>query len=202
MKLLLPPARLTRWVSNFESQHGTVSLRAEDQLYGLASDGSAFTARLPFDLRYQGPAQVNAFMAAATPPTDWGLLLVRRAGYVMARLAGPEPGAHKISKRWVQGRSKAGGQSQQRFARRRENQAQETYKSAATSARTLLAGAPFLVTGGDRLAVEETIRLAGLNTQLDSRRLPHTGASRDLLGTAIQSACALELNIKDVTRGH
>ena len=59
----------------------------------------------------------------AEPPRDWGVLLVRKGGFAVARLAGSEVVASKVGQRHVQGRTKAGGQSQQRFARRRENQA-------------------------------------------------------------------------------
>ena len=64
----------------------------------------------------------------------------------------------------MQGRTKAGGQSQQRFARRRDNQARVAYEAAAEHAARILPGATVLVTGGDHAAVEAVLsdqRLAG-----------------------------------------
>ena len=49
--VLVPTARLERWVLNFNGRHGTTALGvASGALTGAAaSDGSTFTARLPFD---------------------------------------------------------------------------------------------------------------------------------------------------------
>src|SRR5690349_24994652 len=73
---------------------------------------------------------------------------------------------HKIGQRYVQGRTKAGGQSQQRFARRRDNQARQAYEAAAEHAARILGGGSLpVVSGGDRPAVEAVLtdpRLAGL----------------------------------------
>ena len=58
----------------------------------------------------------------------------------------------------MQGRTKAGGQSQQRFARRRDNQARQAYEAAADHAARILAGrAALVVTGGDHAAVDEVL---------------------------------------------
>ena len=68
-----------------------------------------------------------------------------------ARAASPWPdwpGArmveHKIGQRHVQGRTKAGGQSQQRFARRRDNQARQAYEAAADHAARILRPGPLV----------------------------------------------------------
>jgi hypothetical protein len=74
---------------------------------------------------------------------------------------------------YVQGRTAAGGWSQQRFARRRANQAQAAATAAADLAtRVLLPAAgrlAALVTGGDRKAVDAV---------LDDRRLAPLAALR------------------------
>ncbi|MEZ5191432.1 MAG: Vms1/Ankzf1 family peptidyl-tRNA hydrolase [Nocardioides sp.] len=74
-----------------------------------------------------------AFLAAAAPPPDWGVLLVRKGGFAIARPSVPVT-ADKVGRRHVQGRTKAGGQSQQRFARRRANQARAPHEAAADHA--------------------------------------------------------------------
>jgi hypothetical protein len=86
-----------------------------------------------------------------------GVLLVRRGGYAAGVFEGARLAESKVGARHVQGRSKAGGWSQQRFARRREGQAREAYAAAAnTAVRVLLphsARLDALVVGGDAGAV-------------------------------------------------
>jgi hypothetical protein len=165
-EIAIPAARLARWVENFGSRHGEVSLTVDTgKLAGRASDGSTFVAEAPFDLTYDGPASVEAFIEVCRPPLDWGVLLVRKGGFAVARLSGGTVGESKVGQRHVQGRTKAGGQSQQRFARRRDNQARAAYEAAAEHAARILAGVPLLVTGGDHAAVEAVLtdrRLAAL----------------------------------------
>ncbi|HEY0642071.1 MAG TPA: Vms1/Ankzf1 family peptidyl-tRNA hydrolase, partial [Nocardioides sp.] len=113
--VLVPAVRWLRWVDNFASRHEGAELTAGDgALRGVAHDGSHFVARLPFATSYDGPAEAGAFASAATPPAAWGVLLVRKGGFAVARLQGSEMVEHKIGQRHVQGRTKAGGQSQQR----------------------------------------------------------------------------------------
>ena len=86
-----------------------------------------------------------------------GVLLVRLGGYAAGVFTGSEPtlAASKVGSRLVHGRSAAGGQSQQRFARRRENQAHQALSAAADTAATVFA--PYrldaVVLGGDRRAM-------------------------------------------------
>jgi hypothetical protein len=155
----VPPARLARWVQNFGERHdGAILAVASGALTGVAGDGSTFAARLPFDTSYDGPAEVGAFVAAASPPGEWGVLLVRKGGFAVARLRGSTLTEHKIGQRHVQGRTKAGGQSQQRFARRRDNQARQANEAAADHAARILGNGNLpVVTGGDHTAVDEVL---------------------------------------------
>jgi hypothetical protein len=166
-EVLVPRTRLARWIENFGSRHGDVTLSVDSGgLTGLASDGSTFVAGLPFDVTYEGPPEVASFADAADPPKAWGVLLVRKGGFAVARLRGDTIAESKVGQRHVQGRTKAGGQSQQRFARRRDNQARVAYEAAAEHAVRILDGVPLIVTGGDHAAVEAVLsdrRLAGLS---------------------------------------
>ncbi|WP_395691865.1 acVLRF1 family peptidyl-tRNA hydrolase [Nocardioides sp.] len=157
--VLVPADRIERWVENFRTSHGGARLSVQDgALTGQAADGSTFSARLPFDQEYAGAADPAAFAGAVTVPGDWGLLLVRKGGFAVARLHGTTVVGSKVGQRHVQGRTKAGGQSQQRFARRRANQARQAYEAAAEHAARILDGlrGP-VVTGGDRAAVDEVL---------------------------------------------
>ena len=187
----VPAHRLERWVANFSSRHGATSLRVVGgALTGAAGDGSTFSARLPFAQEYAGPADVAAFAAAVSAPDEWGVLLVRKGGFAAARLTGTSISASKVGQRHVQGRTKAGGQSQQRFARRRDNQARQAYEAAADHAARVLSGlgGP-LVTGGDHAAVDEVLtdpRLRGL--RVDSRWLAVPDPKRSVLDQAVADA--------------
>ncbi|MDN5745597.1 MAG: hypothetical protein L0H31_10810 [Nocardioidaceae bacterium] len=163
-EVLVPAARWSRWLANFEASHGAASLSSTDHgLRGTAADGSWFSAHLPFSRPYEGPADADAFASSAslipTTPTTlpgrsaWGVLLVRKGGFAVARLEGPQIAESKVGQRHVQGRTKAGGQSQQRFARRRANQARVAYEAAAEHAVRILQDVEHVVAGGDRSAV-------------------------------------------------
>jgi hypothetical protein len=198
--LLLPVVRLDRWVANFVDQHGGAALSVDDGvLHGSAADGSVFTAELPFDRAYDGPADVAAFTAAALPAAAWGVLLVRKGGFAIARLHGAEIVESKVGQRHVQGRTKAGGQSQQRFARRRDNQARQAYEAAADHAARILAPLPSgatLVTGGDHGAVEAVLadrRLAGCT--VGARFLAVPDPRRAVLDAAIADACSVRMSV-------
>jgi hypothetical protein len=157
-QVLVPRARVERWVANFAERHGAAELAVvEGGLRGVAVDGSSFDARLPFDRTYDGPADAAALAAAAEPPPHWGIVLVRKGGFAVARLAGDRLEEHKIGQRHVQGRTKAGGQSQQRFARRRDNQARQAFEAAADHAVRILGATRTVVAGGDRVALGEVL---------------------------------------------
>ncbi len=194
--VLVPAARLPRWVANFGARHDGVDLVVDDgRLRGSAPDGSTFTATLPFDASYDGEAGVDAFAAAAAAPSTWGVLIVRKGGFAAARLSGPELVEHKIGQRHVQGRTKAGGQSQQRFARRRDNQARAAYQAAAEHAVRILRPGP-LVAGGDRTAVDDVLtdpRLAGLTVVEPWLAVPDP--RRAVLDQAVLDAQAIRISV-------
>jgi hypothetical protein len=87
-----------------------------------------------------------------------GVLLVRLGGYAVGVFSGSPPQlvSSKAGSRLVHGRSAAGGWSQHRFARRRENQAATALRAAADSAAGIFGAAgrlDALVLGGDRRAI-------------------------------------------------
>lgn len=166
--ILVPAVRRGRGRSRTSSAAtGETHWTAPGALRGVAADGSTVTVGLPYQRTYEGLAAPLDIAEQAQPPDDWGILLVRKGGFAVARMAGSEVHEHKIGQRHVQGRTKAGGQSQQRFARRRDNQARQAYEAAADHAARLLGESRDLlvVTGGDRAAVAEVLsdpRLARL----------------------------------------
>ena len=102
----------------------------------------------------------------------------------------------KVGQRHVQGRTKAGGQSQQRFARRRDNQARAAYEAAAEHAARILGGVPMLVTGGDHAAVEAVLtdrRLADLVVVPPFLAVPDP--RRSVLDQAILDAAGVRIGV-------
>ena len=195
--VLVPSARWERWVANFATGHGGAHLTVADgALRGEAVDGSHFTARLPFASSYDGPPEAGDFAAAAGAPGEWGVLLVRKGGFAVARMGGAALAEHKIGQRHVQGRTKAGGQSQQRFARRRDNQARQAYEAAADHAARILGGVPLAVTGGDHAAVEAVLadrRLAGVVVVPPFLTVPDP--RRSVLEGAVADACSVRMSV-------
>jgi predicted NBD/HSP70 family sugar kinase len=202
----VPAERFERWVLNFQGRHGVTGLGvAAGALTGAAADGSTFTARLPFDRSYDGLPDAAAFRAEMAAPDDWGVLLVRKGGFAIARLAGERTVESKVGQRHVQGRTKAGGQSQQRFARRRDNQARQAYEAAADHAARILAeGLDKLdhrlpvVTGGDHAAVEEVLadsRLTQLTVVEPWLTVPDP--KRGILEQAVNDAGAARIDVQN-----
>jgi len=150
-----------------------------------------------------GPAdEVAQLVAAATVPRRLGLLLVRRGGYGVGVAEGTALVASKVDSRYVQGRTAAGGQSQQRFARRRENQARALADSAADLAVRLLlpqrASLAALVTGGDRRLVDEVLadpRLAPLASLRAGRFLEVPDPRHAVLEAAVRAARAVRIHL-------
>ena len=198
MTILVPAARVSRWIENFEARHGdTTFLVAAGSLTGTATDGSTFAARLPFDQQYGGAPAAAAFNAAVRAPADWGVLLVRKGGFAIARLSGEETVESKVGQRHVQGRTKAGGQSQQRFARRRDNQARQAFEAAADHAARILAGLDGpVVTGGDHTALEEVLADPRLrHVRVTGPWLAVPDPRRGVLEQAVVDACSASVEV-------
>jgi hypothetical protein len=190
-------------VANFESGHGTTSYVVRDgALAGRAEDGSTFVARLPFDTAYSGAADPMEFAAEVGTPAAWGVLLVRKGGFAIARLSKDEVVESKVGQRHVQGRTKAGGQSQQRFSRRRDNQARQAYEAAAEHAVRILVGRLPVVTGGDRPAVTAVLsdaRLRGLQVVPPWLAVPDP--RRAILEEAVRDATSVQVQVVNADGG-
>ena len=198
--LLVPAARVVRWFENFESRHGGAAYDLSGgALQAVGGDGSTAVAHLPFDREYDGPPLPNAFADSVVAPARWGILLVRKGGFGVARLTGNRLEEHKIGQRHVQGRTKAGGQSQQRFARRRDNQATAAYAAAADHAARILVGElEALVVGGDRSAVDAVLadpRLKAVGGRRTGLWLDSPDPKRAVLDQAVVDACSVAIDV-------
>ena len=200
--VLVPRERVVRWCENFATRHEAASWSVSSgSLHVAAPDGTSAEARLPFGESYGGPADPVAFAAAVTMPRRWGVLLVRKGGFAVAAVENARVAGSKVGQRHVQGRTKAGGQSQQRFARRRDNQARQAYEAAAEHAVRVLAGPlDALVCGGDRQAVEQVLedpRLRPLAALRVGPWLAVPDPRRVVLDQAVLDGASVEVTVTD-----
>ncbi|MEH1013295.1 acVLRF1 family peptidyl-tRNA hydrolase [Micromonospora sp. CPCC 206060] len=197
------PARVPRWVDGFAERHGTpVTTTVEE--YGLrlaAPDGA--TAELHTPPGAPPAGDVPGFVAAAAAPRRIGLLLARKGAVAVGVADGTELVASKVDTRYVQGRTAAGGWSQQRFARRRDNQARAALGDAAELAVRLLlpetSSLATLVTGGDRRAIDTVLadrRLAPLAALRADRLLDVPEPRHAVLVDAIAAARAVRILVR------
>ncbi|KAA1419981.1 hypothetical protein FE697_019010 [Mumia zhuanghuii] len=138
--VLVPYDRLPGWVERFSARHGEPV---------VARDGTRVTLT--------SPDGAEASYADVPPPADFGVLLVRRGGYAVGLVSDGTLAAHKTGTRYVQGQTKAGGWSQQRYARRRANQADALVDACAEVVRRIVPAGSLVFGGGDRPLVSAVI---------------------------------------------
>ncbi|TKK81025.1 hypothetical protein FDA94_34545 [Herbidospora galbida] len=182
----IPPSRLPRWLTNFAARHGGPPSEegGPDLVVLTAPDGAVAECHVPFGPLASGRSGdpgisgadeaglatgdgspgpgplAGALISHVSRERRVAVLLVRLGGYAAGVFEGDRLLVSKVGSRLVHGRSAAGGWSQQRFARRREKQADEALGAAAdVAARVLLSaieeGLAGFVVGGDRKAIDE-----------------------------------------------
>ncbi|WP_285797721.1 acVLRF1 family peptidyl-tRNA hydrolase [Micromonospora sp. NBRC 107095] len=197
------PARVGRWVEGFADRHGPPTTSTQE--YGLllaAPDGA--TAELYAPPGAPAAADVAGFVASAVTPRRIGLLLARKGAVAIGVAEGADLVTSKVDTRYVQGRTAAGGWSQHRFARRRDNQAKAALGDAADLAVRLLLPAAAtltaLVCGGDRRAVDGVLvdrRLAPLVPLRAERLLDVPEPRHAVLLAAVGAARAVRIRLRD-----
>jgi hypothetical protein len=171
------PERLGRWLDGVAERHGAFAEVSEvDGAVRIrCADTTEVTLRAPFGWT-PGPAPLSSFTVEAQRPARAAVLLVRRGRWATGIFDGTELVVSKVDARQVQGRTAAGGWSQQRFARRRGNQTDAVVQHAAeTAARVLLPHADSvaaLFTGGDRGLVDAVLSDPRLRPLAALRREP------------------------------
>ncbi len=154
------PERLDRWLAGFAERHGPVDAAEEETPGGIVVSSTA--------------ADGSTIVATPFTHDPLGIVLIRRGGYAVGLATGSALTAHKVGTRRVQSRTAAGGWSQQRFARRRVNQADELVGAVVGHARRILLGddeSPrsgakgvprALLLGGDRTLAGEVLAAPAL----------------------------------------
>jgi hypothetical protein len=171
------PERLGKWLDGVAERHGpfTDVVLADGAVRVTCDDTTTVSLRAPFDWT-PGPALLSTFTAAARQPHRAAVLLVRRGRWAVGVFDGCDLVVSKVDARQVQGRTAAGGWSQQRFARRRGNQTDAVVEHAVeTAVRVLLphaASVAALFTGGDRGLTDEVLADPRLRPLAVLRREP------------------------------
>jgi hypothetical protein len=193
------PERLERWLANFATRHGAYTT---DGLTVAAADGAVATFEPPPGA--DGVPDLADLLRTATAPRTLGLLLARKGAIAVGVAEGTELTASKVDTHYVQGRTAAGGWSQQRFARRRANQAKAaTADGAGIAERVLLPRVrdlAALITGGDRSAVDAVLSardLAPLAEKRAGRFLDVPEPRHAVLLDAIAAARAVSVLVRD-----
>lgn len=195
------PERLERWLAGFAERHGDTSYDVTPtRLSVVAEDGSQAEIEVPF-----GPLEelsAAGLVAHVLMERRLGLLLVRRGGYGAGVFDGTKLVQSKVGSRHVQGTTKAGGWSQQRFARRRDNQAREAFNAATEVAVRILAPAKLdvLVCGGDRKAIDTVLEDPRLKALRPLVRPPFLGVAdpkQKVLEQAGVDARAIRIELTD-----
>jgi len=193
------PERLQRWLDGFAARHGHVTRTFDERVVRLeAEDGAVAEVEVPF------PPLGGALVGHALRDRRVGVLLVRLGGSAVGVFEGPRLVVSKVTTRQVHGRSAAGGQSQQRFARRREGQVRVALQAFTdTAARVLVPEAPTLdavVVGGERTAVDEVLadrRLEPLRPLVAGRLLDGPDPRLKVLEASYEQLRAVWIRVLD-----
>jgi hypothetical protein len=158
----ISPERLRGWVDGFYARHGGAT--EEGLVLTGTSNGDTATIHPPPGL--EAAVDLDTLLSGLATPPRIGLLLARKGAAAVGVVDGTTVTASKVERFYVQARTAAGGWSQQRYARRRGNQADAATDGATDIAvRVLLPHAPgvqsdpdlaisALVCGGDRSMVD------------------------------------------------
>jgi len=162
--------------------------------------------RLRFDANNPGGLPQRVVAVESFDASPLAVLLIRRGGYAVGLADGDTLVSHKVGSRYVQSRTAAGGWSQQRYARRRGNQADALVEAVADHfVRILAAGAAVgppraLFVGGDKALVAEVLGEPRLSELV---RLPVRTAydlpdpNRRVLDEALTRARAVRVTIEE-----
>jgi hypothetical protein len=163
----VPPERLGRWLERWAAAHGPVErTELRPGRVTFVGGGGAVDCDPPFP-----PLAITGVREGFDPAPLLdhagrdrvvGVLLVRLGGYAAGVFSGRRLVASKVGSRQVHGRHRAGGSSQQRFARRREGQARVALEATADVAARVLGehrrDLEAVVLGGDRRALGEVMQ--------------------------------------------
>lgn len=162
----VPADRLDRWLAGFREGHGESTWSLDGSAYLLSGADGSWARFSAWNPAHVLPPVLPVWSES---PQRLGIILIRRGGYAVGIDDGGALVSHKSGTKYVQGRTAAGGQSQQRFARRRANQADGLAGAVVDRCVAMLMPEPLhaLVVGGDKPLAEHVLddsRLAELRS--------------------------------------
>lgn len=199
----MPFERFAAWVQRYDAAHPDTVWRV-DPASALARSPDGTTVQVDVPVPPLVEVTMAGLVAHLERPWSMGVVLVRKGGFAVALLSGRAVVETKVGRRHVQGRTKAGGWSQHRFSRRRDNQARAAFDAAAGHVHRILA-APgrrldLLGTGGDRPAVASVLAHPDVSA-LEDVPLVWLGAvpdpNRAVLDRAIVDVRSVRVTITD-----
>lgn len=203
------PHRLLGWFQRFGERHGGVvrTWTTPERVEVRAGDDTLAVVDVPFEplppphAEYSGLA-VSGLVAHAEKPRRIGLVLVRLGAHSVGIAVQGEVETSTTERHLVHARHKAGGWSQRRFARRRDDQARRALEATADAVARLLlprrGDLDAVVLGGDRAALDalrEDPRLRSLLESAQSRVLDVPEPRRTVLAEAARRAISVEIRV-------
>jgi hypothetical protein len=176
----ISPERLRGWIDGFYARHDG----ATEAGLVLTSATNADTATLHPPPGLSDVTDVDALLSGLLTPPRIAILLARKGAAAVGIVDGTTVSNSKVERFYVQARTAAGGWSQQRYARRRGNQADAaTDKATDIAVRVLLPYGPgkernadevisSLVCGGDRSMIDAILADSRLQPLVPLRH-PH-----------------------------
>ncbi|MEC5198365.1 hypothetical protein RCH21_000573 [Arthrobacter sp. PL16] len=222
--VLVEAHRLDGWLARFGERNGTYTVepdgeRADGSIRLAAVNGCTAVLAPPLPVRARSPREPAGAPAASDqralgehllsgvdPSATVGLLLIRRGGYSVGISREGTVVASKTGTRYVQGKTAAGGWSQQRFARRRANQADALVEETAARAAKLYAADPpsLLQLGGDRALATGTLGESALKAYAHLPQVPFLTVPDPrfaILKEAARSALSIRITVTDPPPG-
>ena len=200
--------RLIGWVNRFSGRNNGLLSVVGDNTHVRITGGNGTVANLavPFGPMASGDREpLEALLNYLATLGELGIVLVRGGAHSVGVARAGIVLNSSTDRAYLQGRTAAGGWSQQRFARRRGNQRAASLDSAAdTVARVLLpvaASLDGLVLGGDRAGLTMVMadaRLAALNS-LPSRTFADIAEPRRaVLDEVAARSLAVSITVTDL----
>lgn len=202
--------RLPGWLMRFGSGHRGFSVPdpSAEEIHVIGGDGATATLAVPF------PPMVVAGMSLAEPVEallahvadlgDLAAIAVRERAFSVGICHAGAVLVSSTDTRYVQSRTAAGGWSQHRYARRRDNQRRDSYRSAADRAHRVFAGHPAafsgLIAAGDRTAIDTVLadpRLKFLAALPRRTFVDVAEPRRSVLDDIARRALSVEITIRD-----
>ncbi len=204
----IPPDRVVGWLNRFGGRNaGLLEVSTDGSAITVhAGDGTTAIVAVPFGpMEVDGLEPVEALLAHLGGIGAVGIVLVRGGAHSIGIAKDGVVLSSSTDRAYLQGRTAAGGWSQQRFARRRGNQRSASYESAAATAAKVLvpvaSSLSGLVVGGDRGALAEVLDDAHLTrlTNLPTRSFPDIAEPRRaVLDDVATRSLSVEITVRSV----